>query len=790
MPTFRFVPTDIRYRNADNTVLVSLYGRNQLGERMVVIDSSFSPSFLVTVTNTSSFLEKTESLNIKGDKGSYEVIRLEEVGETHEGSLHRFKVTVNSTWAVGHIASYIKNLESVSGVYEDDIPFIRKYLNSKDITLFVWHEVEGEQVERRFRARVIVRAERITRTDEYSTNLKVLSLMVMGSYARRTEESSEEPITSIMLKGDGIDKLYCWKRSSSQNPNREMVMGEAELITRAVHTIRTYDPDVIVGYLSDQYDWAHLKSRARKYGINLELGLDYSEVFITKGLYNQAIINGICHLDLAHFMRSFMPRYIHLLRQTSVETPEIFTRHGLAHLITSLRTIPTATLKEEERDYQTKLEEYISSSVNSLDEVFNAVLPLLIELMKLTSLSPQEIIRMDMHRIIDAILVRYSMAAGELVPARRKGKQAEEPKSPVFMPKRGVFDEVYILDSRVILPKIMVEKNISPGTVRCSCCASEHLGEEFWTCSKKKDFILIMLDALLDRRDRIRDIMQRRPGLKLAMRLTALSILLQQVPTYLADARARWHSKDYLTMLRRARTSFVQEVKDLLDESTLLYQGRGILMFSDGDVRSFKERLKSTVWGDTSIAGPFPHGFFMPEVEGHHEYALVTADGTLLTRGVQRRSGIARFVQGAVDWTLKALLNRLPAEEITAYLEKVVERVVNHEMPIENMVISSVVTKPLDTYETVTPAVAAARRMNSLGMAGNTVGRVEYVVMEGDDSLPNRVRLAIEISPSDYDAEYYIQHQLIPMLRRLSEVGGFELPAFGDDQARLDTFIP
>jgi DNA polymerase elongation subunit (family B) len=71
----------------------------------------------------------------------------------------------------------------------------------------------------------------------------------------------------------------------------EVVAHEKELLEKFVETVQSENPDVILGYNSDSFDFPYICDRAAKLGVPLKLGIDGSSPKFTRiGFSNSAMI--------------------------------------------------------------------------------------------------------------------------------------------------------------------------------------------------------------------------------------------------------------------------------------------------------------------------------------------------------------------------------------------------------------------------------------------------------------------------------------------------------------------
>src|SRR3989338_9431905 len=104
------------------------------------------------------------------------------------------------------------------------------------------------------------------------------------TYGIASEETRmDNPIISLALYGnDGFKKVITWKKFKDANEDIEFVGSEDELIEKFKNHVKNYDPDFLVGYYSDCFDFPQIMDRTKKYKINLGLGKDRSNVNFTE----------------------------------------------------------------------------------------------------------------------------------------------------------------------------------------------------------------------------------------------------------------------------------------------------------------------------------------------------------------------------------------------------------------------------------------------------------------------------------------------------------------------------
>ena len=89
-------------------------------------------------------------------------------------------------------------------------------------------------------------------------------------------------------------------------------------------------------------------------------------------------------------------------------------------------------------------------------------------------------------------------------------------------------------------------------------------------------------------------------------------------------------------------------------------------------------------------------------------------------------------------------------------------------MPISELAISTQLRKGIDTYDAKSPELAAAQKAIGKGLKTREElehSVIEYVITKHGSSISEKAELA-EFA-TDYDANYYIEHQVIPATMRI-----------------------
>lgn len=96
-------------------------------------------------------------------------------------------------------------------------------------------------------------------------------------------------------------------------------------------------------------------------------------------------------------------------------------------------------------------------------------------------------------------------------------------------------------------------------------------------------------------------------------------------------------------------------------------------------------------------------------------------------------------------------------------------------MPPEKLVIHEQITRDLRDYKATGPHVAVAKRLAARGVKIRPGTVISYIVLKGSGRIGDRAIPADEFDPTKhrYDAEYYIENQVLPAVERILKAFGY-----------------
>ncbi|MBD3304234.1 hypothetical protein GF343_03745, partial [Candidatus Woesearchaeota archaeon] len=743
---------------------------------------------------------------------SYQVTRVEPVKMRYfEKEVDALKVFTNVPMAVPNLKDVIYDWDSVQSVHEYDVRFVRRYLIDKGFTPLTLLSAEGDAVPEKLKVPAI-KADKIEQvSNDTIKNPRILAFDIETSGVHGQKIQPEKtPIIMIAMYGENFKKVITWKKFKSGD-YVEVVPSEADLLQRFAELVDEYKPNFLAGYFSDGFDFPFIKTRAKKYKLNLELGLDYSEVRISRGAPKTAQLTGIVHFDVFKFVQ----RAVRKTLQTDTYKLDAVAEEVLGEKKVDVDLSKLAHAWNENSEELGEFARYNLHDARLTYKLCIKLLPNFFELVKIVGLPPYSINRMSFSQFVEWYIMKQVKHLKEIAPNRpsyntQMARQQRRLKGAfVFQPTPGLYKDIIVFDYRSLYPTIIASHNISPGTHGCECCEGKNKAPidmmNVWFCTKKKGFASSIIEDLISRRSRIKEILKEKQDTLLNARSWALKDLANSFWGYLGFSAARWYCVECAESILGWARYYIKNVIDKAEESgfKVLYSDTDSVFISLGekdkkDALKFVENINRDLPGmmELEYQGFYPGGIWVStkssESGAKKKYALLDENNKVKIAGFEtvRRnwSFIAKDVQKEV---LGLVLREQDASKALSYVRKVVDDLKNSRIPVEKVAIHTQLSKDIDDYDNIGPHVAAAQRMKSKGLAVGPGILIEYVVTKGAGRIRDKVKLPDEIRPEDYDADYYIDHQIIPGVEKIFSVLGIKKEEIlkKSSQSTLGSFV-
>ncbi|MFH0977756.1 MAG: DNA-directed DNA polymerase [Candidatus Woesearchaeota archaeon] len=790
----QFFPMDIQYKEIDGKPVIHLYGTTAEGQQVCVIDEHFDPYFYVVPKSEAQM--KLDKLEVEEEGVKYFVKQTSVVQKKLLGQTVRaIKTIVNVPRAVPAIRELLATNQEVLGMYEYDIQFVRRYLIDKQITPLTLVQAEVEPAMIRAKVPVFNALSINQFSDDTITKPKILAFDIETYNPQgKNIDSEKNPIIMLSFCGANFQKVYTWKQYSTKLQFVEFVNSEAGLIEKFKEVLDSFKPDILVGYYSEGFDMPYLEVRAKKYKIKLDINLDHSELQVRRRKTISSPLVGIVHLDLLNFVRKVVGRGMEIDRYTLDAVAEELLGEGKPEV--NLDLLAAAW------DSNTRqLDEFCNYNMHDALLTYRLcekLLPNIFEMVKIVGLPIFDVSKMAFSQLVEWYVLRQSQQFGELAPNKPDHNQVRERRAHtyqgafVFEPKPGLYKDVVLFDFRSLYPSIISTHNISPETLNCGCCEGTNTVPDdptHWFCTKRKGFIPTLIEDLITRRMRIKEMMKDKSDhILLKAREQTLKLLANSFYGYLGFYAARWYNLQCAQAVTSFGRYYIQMVitKARAEGFEVLYSDTDSVFLLLGkrtvqDANRFAESLNSGLPGvmELEYEGFYPAGLFVSLKTGpsgaKKKYALLSENGSVRIKGFEtvRRnwSLIAKEVQREV---IETVLKTGEPHNALIYVKKVIEELKTNKVPLDKVVIHTQLQKYIEEYDSVGPHVRAAMRLKNQGNAVGPGSIIRFVVVKGTGKLGDRVRLEEEATQQEYDASYYIQNQIIPSVERIFAVLGID----------------
>lgn len=797
----QFYPLDFEYKVKDGKVLVYNYGTLADGSAVCVI-IEHQPFFYALPNNVdvARFRERLQHVVVEDAK----IVSWEEgIEKELLGKKRSFwKIFVNFPKAVPLLSKQLE--EWGISTYEKDILFVHRYLRDLDIIPMTLVEAEGEFVNESMRVPVFRAVKIIQANLEIASHLKMLAVDIETYAERKDINPHKYPILMIGFYGKNkqgeFRKVITWKKFNHDLEYVEHVADEKKMLERFKEVILTFQPDILTGYFSDGFDFPYLKIRAEKYGLPLDFGHDYSELIAgTKADFRdgEAKIRGIMHLDVLKFIRNIFGKDL----ETDSYTLDAVAEELLGHRkhVVDLDQLPQAWNQASE-----KLAQFCSYNLHDAyltQQLCEKLLPDMIVFSTLTGLPLFDVIRMRFSRLVESYILKKAAECNVVAPNKPASFEMDQRQEEsyeggfVFEPQPGLYQDIVVFDFRSLYPTIITAHNISPESLQTENCQKkvEIPGfPEYWFCQDTKSFLPTILEELILRRAELKKQIKeaKKSGQDTKMveaRSYALKILANSFYGYLGFFGARWYSVESARSTTALARDYIKKTISKAEERgfKVVYGDTDSCFFLLGRqsleaAQAFMEEINETLPGymELEFEGFYPRGIFVATKTGEKgakkKYALRSESGALKITGFEtvRRnwSSIAKEVQKQV---LKLVLQD-QVEDAVKYAKGVAQDLKAGRIPLSQLIIKTQITRELGNYAAQGPHVAIAQKLQAKGEQVLPGTVVEYVIGKGAGIIRERAKLLSELKEGDYDADYYLNHQIIPAVSSIFAVLGYK----------------
>ena len=760
---------DINHEVVDGDVEVRMWGKNDGGESVLLVAKS-TPYFYVLPRGDDAEAAASKIRALKGEYG--ELVDVEVSEKKYFGRpVKTVKVSCKTPEGVDRISRILCKAPYVRECLEDDIRPAARYIIDNSLNPSGWYEVEvkniskhGFQVDRAYEA--VEAPTPIGRL--HPPDLRVLAFSTICFSERGSPDPDKDPILVVsMSAGDGGTEHYTVDGD-----------GDGGVLERFVSRLRQFDPDIVVGWGQNSFDWDYMLARSKKVGVKLSVDRCGGEPH--RSTFGHISITGRANIDLANI---------------ADDMPEVKVEGlgGLAEFLGVARKDEVDRFQDVETgrlwkssDGRRRLIEYSKFRSEVTLKLLNLLIDYAIQMSHLTGLPLDQVAAAAVGFRVDSYLMAQAHRFNELIP-----KRTEQPYIPyqgaiVMEPKPGIHEDVAVLDFTSMYPNLMIMYNISPDSFIDS---SETSTAEFFTAPEvgfrfRKDppgFYKKVLQDLINVRREIRGKLSgaAKDSVEykvLRERERVVKIVTNACYGYAGWVGARWYVREVAESVAAFGRASLRKVIGIAKDLGLQ------VIYGDTDSIFVKyepekvEELLSIVGREMSmeikVEKVYSRVLF---TEAKKKYAGLLSDGTLDIVGLEVVRGdwsnIAKTVQERI---LEIILREGSVDKAVEYLRQLIRDLRAGKIPVSELAVWKTLTKPVESYQVKAPHVEVARMMLEDGWRLKPGDKVGFVIVKGPGRLYQKARPVMKVTPDKVDLEYYVGNQVLPAAMRILGVLGVD----------------
>lgn len=585
---------DADYTHENEKPLIRLFGRGQDGESVCCFVPGFEPYFYVNADGELDELASLITGQFESVKKVEPVQKFEPIGY-QKSKKPMLKVTVQSPRDMTEIRDDVANLPGVKAVYETDIQFRSRFLVDRGFCGMGWVSAEPSHDTENARDDWITCDKTITTPDvniiESISNAPLrhlafdieclpvdgamptpeTSAVIMISAAFEPAYKDQESIILVLKEIEGL----------GDNDGVEMFTDESKLLNRFFEIFQDYDPDIVAGYNINDFDVPYITDRVK---ILNESGMSIKSTIGRDG-------RQMSYRKIGNFTRVSMPGRVVVDALPLVKRQYSLKRYTLRNVAKELLDrekldVEVTQMVEYWEDDGEKIKKFVDYARRDSELALDLILKLqlldkYVALAQVSGTLLQEVVDGGQTSMVENLMLREFGKRDRVIPTRPndatssfRSKQSESLKGgEVLDPRKGLLEDVVILDYKSLYPTIMMAYNLCYTSVVGNDRPDGEIikppsGGEFVSADVSKGIVPSILEDLLNRRTetkkRMRDAASDEEYRVLDATQLALKILLNSFYGYSGYVRARLYSMQ----LANAVTGFGRQ--NILNTRTLV----------------------------------------------------------------------------------------------------------------------------------------------------------------------------------------------------------------------------
>jgi len=756
---------DVTYGVVGNTPELRLFGITNNDKRVLVLDRSFRPYFYVLPSGDPSTVLANIKRKLEGRVLGVELVKRRLFG----GEVDAIKVTATIPEKVRELREIAAEIPGVKDVLEADIRFSQRYLLDMGVKPSNWVVVDQcEEVKGNYQVDLVCLAKTRPRMIEEHKlpNFRIIALDIEVYNPRGMPNPDRDPIIiiSTMTKEDGIKMFVA---DDSKN--------DAKIIREFVDYLRKYDPDIIVGYNNNGFDWPYLVNRSSRVGVKLTISRMGNPP--EPSVYGHWSVIGRANVDLYNFIEEMGEIKVKSLDRAA-EFLGVMRRDERV-------LIPGHRIYEywDDKSKRDLLLRYARDDVVSTYGLAEKLLPFAIQLSSISGLPLDQVGASSVGARVEWMIFYEAVKRGELAPNREERPYETYKGAVVLEPRPGLHEDIAVIDFSSMYPSIMMKYNVSPDTLVIGDCNDCYVAPENNYRFRKTPEGLYpgLLRVLVESRRKVRELMKNYPEnspdwVLLNERQRALKVMANAMYGYCGWLGARWYRREVAEAVtawgRNLLKTVIEKARSL--GLPIIYGDTDSLFVKNmGDkVDALINYINNELGFDVKVDKVYRRVLF---TEAKKRYVGLTIDGEVDIVGFEAvRGDWAEVAKDVQENVAEIVLKTGDVGKAVAYVKSIIDKLKAFQFDIDDVIIWKTLDKSLNEYKVLTPHVAAAKQLIEAGYKVGKGDMVGYVIVKGGGA-----KLAYKVKPyilikdiREIDVDYYIEKQVIPAAMRILEVLG------------------
>ncbi|MEB3778811.1 MAG: DNA polymerase II [Desulfurococcales archaeon] len=763
---------DVTYEVQGREPRIIIYSRLEDGRRAVLVYEGFRPYFYALLERGFDPDEVASRIR-RLSKPTSPIVDVELVERRYYGRpVKALKITTLIPQMVRTYRDQVAEVPGVREVLEADIRFVMRFMIDKNLYPMRWYTAEVEELRSLpgFRVDAFYRITGDIVEDESKINIDPLTGLRVTAFdievynPKRTPDPKKDPIIIIGVIDSG-DKEPSMITASDHN--------DIQVISSFIKEINRRDPDIIVGYNQNKFDWPYLIERAKIHGIRLDVGRR-TGVPPQTSTYGHISIAGRLNVDLYDFAES-----IHEVKLKSLEEVAEYLGVMRKSERTMIEWWEIAKYWDNPA-LRKKLIEYTRDDVVSTILLAEKLLPGGAQLSLISGLPLDQVMAASAGFRLEWRLMREAYKLGELVPNRIQRGEESYVGAIVFKPEPGIHSNIALLDFSSMYPNIMIKYNIGPDTLvrpgedfdPNQVYIAPETGHRFR--KEPPGFFKMILEKLLEMRKRVRKEMKKyKPGTPeyriLDERQKAIKLLANATYGYMGWPAARWYCRECAEAVTSWGRSLIKTAASIARELGLkVVYGDTDSLFVEYDrsrVEKLIERIEDELGFEIKLEKVYKRIFF---TEAKKRYVGITEDGRVDVVGFEAiRGDWSELAKDTQIRVAEIVLKTGDVEKAIDYVRRVISELRRGRVPLDKLIIWKTLTKRPEAYEAEQPHVNAARIMMRMGFKVEPGMKIGFIVTRGSGPISKRAKPYFMVKPDEVDIDYYVDKQVTQAALRI-----------------------